>query len=389
VLVRGAIVAPVHQGASTGAPATGRIPVFRSSLAPGAIERASSVMSSGWLGQGAEVRALEERLAKRLGARNCVAVSSGTATLHLALTVLDPPPGAEVLTTAMTWIATHHAIDYVGCRAVLADIDPGTGNVDPASVLERISDRTAALLVVHYAGYPADLRELRAVAEHHGLPLVEDAAQAVGATYAGVPIGGAANLQAFSFGPTKNLTTIHGGAVTTGDDDEAQRMRRLRSLGVGRGTSERALGSRGSSYRSGYDLPEVGFRYEMPDVHAAVGLGQLEVFDAEHEWRAQLAERYAEALAGVEGIVLPDRAGDRIGSNYFYPVFAERRDELAATLRERGIDVSVHYPLNPLVDSARVPKAKAFAERTLTLPLHPSLSDDQQETVIEAVRMGW
>ncbi len=346
-------------------------------------------MSSGWLGQGAEVRALEARLAERLGARNCVAVSSGTAALHLALAAIDPPPGAEIVTSAMTWIATHHAIDYVGCHAVLADIDPSTGNVDPASVQEGITDRTGALLVVHYAGYPADLRELRAVAEQHGIPLVEDAAQAFGSTYAGEPIGAGGNLQAFSFGPTKNLTTIHGGAVTTGDDDQAQRLRQLRSLGLGRGASERALGSRGSSYRAGYDLSEVGFRYEMPDVHAAVGLGQLEVFDAENERRAQLAERYAEALAGVDGIELPDRAGDRVGSNYFYPVLAERRDELAATLRERGIDVSVHYPLNPLVDSAGVPKAEAFAERTLTLPLHPSLFDDQQEAVIEAVRMGW
>jgi dTDP-4-amino-4,6-dideoxygalactose transaminase len=346
-------------------------------------------MSSGWLGQGTQVRDFEERLAERLGARNCVAVSSGTAALHLALAVLDLPPGAEIVTTPMTWIATHHAIDYVGCRPVLADIDPGTGNVDPESVRERISDRTGALLVVHYAGYPADLRELREVAERHGLPLVEDAAQAVGATYTGVPIGAGDNLQAFSFGPTKNLTTIHGGAVTTANDDEAQRLRRLRSLGVGRGTSERALGSRGSSYRLGYDLPEVGFRYEMPDVHAAVGLGQLEVFDAENDRRGRLAERYAEALAEVEGIALPDRAGDRVGSNCFYPVFAERRVELAAVLRERGIDVSVHYPLNPLVDHARVPEAEAFAERTLTLPLHPSLSGDQQETVIDAVRMGW
>jgi dTDP-4-amino-4,6-dideoxygalactose transaminase len=289
----------------------------------------------------------------------------------------------------MTWIATHHAVAYVGCEPVLADVDPATGNVDPASVEDRIGARTAALLVVHHAGYPSDLSELRWLAERHGLPLVEDAAHAFGASYRGEPIGSAPNLQTFSFGPTKNLTTIHVGAVITGDHAQAGRLRRLRTLGVARSTSERLEGARGSSYRTGYDLSEVGFRYDMPDVHAAVGLGQLEVFDAEQGRREQLAARYARALAGTDGIELLRHKDDRVSSSYFYPVLAEERDLLAAALHERGVDTGVHYPLNPLVDASTVPRAVDFAQRTLTLPFHPSLSDDDQEAVIDAVRSGW
>jgi len=367
-----------------------RIAVFRSSLSPASIERATRVMESGWLGQGAEVRAFESALAERLGAPNCVAACSGTAALHLALVSLDLPPGTEVVTTAMTWIATHHAIEYVGARPVLADIDPGTGNVDPASVEERVSGRTGALVVVHYSGHPCDLGELVDIADRYGIPLIEDAAQAFGATYRGAPIGSRDNPQTLSFGPTKNLTTIHGGAVLTGDDAQADRLRALRALGQGRGTSER-LQRNGSSYRAGYDLGEVGYRYEMPDVHAAVGLGQLEVVDEENERRAAVALAYADRLADVEGIDPMRREADRTSSNHFFPVLVERRDDLAAALNGRGVDTGVHYPLNPLVPArvGTIPNAERFAQRTLTLPLHPSLSDEEVDRVLEAVAAGW
>jgi len=366
------------------------IPVFRSLLSAEAMARAGEVMASGWLGQGAQVKAFENELAARLNARHCVAVSSGTAALHLALAVLDLPPGSEVVTTAMTWIASHHAIEYAGCRPVLADVDPATGNIAPASVEACIGERTSAVLIVHYSGYPCDLTALRGIADLHGLPLIEDAAHAFGATYGGAAIGSAPNLQAFSFGPTKNLTTIFGGAITVDDDAQAQRLRALRGLGLNRNVSDAVLEGR-PSYRDCYQLHEIGFRYEMADVHAAVGLGQLAVVDEEDRRRHAIADVYARELTGIGGIELLERRPDRQSANYFFPVLVEAREDLAAALRTRGVEVSVHYPLNPLLspDRSTILKAESFAAQTLTLPLHPSLTDDELTRVIDGVRSGW
>jgi perosamine synthetase len=372
------------------APSEARVSLFRPGVSAAAVEAAATVLASGWIGQGPKVEALEEAIAKRLGVAHCVVVSTGTAALHLALSVLDLPPGGEVVTTPMTWVSTHHAIDYVGCHPVLADIEPHTGNIDPRRVEDRIGDRTVALLVVHYGGYPCDLDAIRAIADRHGLPLVEDAAHAFGATHRGVPIGAAHNLQAFSFGPIKNLTTIHGGAITTGDSAQASRLRTLRTLGVRSDTGQRVRRGEGS-YRAGYDIEEVGYRYEMPDVNAAVGLEQLKVLDRENARRAEVAAAYAAELAGVDGIELPRYRDDRSSAHHIYPVLAERRDALASALRVSGVDVGVHYPLNPLVDNLAdpIPNARDFAARTITLPMHPFLSDDEVQQVIEAVGAGW
>ena len=372
------------------APSTERIAVFRSAVSPAAIEAAAAVLASGWLGQGDETRAFEEALAERIGARHCVAVSSGTAALHLALVALDLPPGGEIVTTPMTWIATHHAIAYAGCRPVLADIDAATGNVDPVALEARIDERTVALMAVHYAGQPCDLDELRGIARRYRLPLVEDAAHAFGATYRDSPIGAADNLQAFSFGPTKNLTTIHGGAITTADPERARRLRALRGLGVRRDTREPRRSDDGD-YRVCIELDELGFRYEMSDVHAAIGRAQLHVVDAENRRRAEIARAYREGLAGVAGIALLAEREDRTSAHHMSPVLADRRGELARALRERGVNAGVHYPLNPLVDDPgdTIPRARDFARRTLTLPLHPLLDDAEVQHVIGAVRAGW
>jgi len=372
------------------APTSEQIAVFRSNLSPAAVEAAANVLASGWLGQGDETRAFEEALAERLGARHCVAVSSGTAALHLALVALDLPSGGEIVTTPMTWIATHHAIAYAGCRPVLADVEAATGNVDPIELEARIGERTVALLPVHYAGQPCELDELRRIARRHDLPLVEDAAHAFGATYRDAAIGGADNLQTFSFGPIKNLTTIHGGAITVADPERARRLRALRGLGVRRDTRDRLRRNRGG-YRPDLELEEVGFPYEMSDVHAAVGRAQLQVVDSENRRRAEIASAYRDGLADVAGITLLAQREDRTSAHHISPVLATRRDELSRALRERGVDTGVHYPLNPLVDAPdhAIPRARDFARQTLTLPLHPLLDDGEVQHVIEAVRAGW
>ena len=341
------------------------------------------MLRSGWIGSGARVEQFETEFAATVDAEHCVAVSSGTAALHMALRVLDLEPGTEVITTPLTWLATHHTILYERCVPVLADIDPATGNIDPARVAELITERTGAILAVHYGGVPCDLGALRSL----GVPLIEDCAHAVGASFAGQPIGSGENLQCFSFSPTKNLTTADGGAIVTGDDDQAQRLRRLRSLGVRRTIAD---GIRtGRSYRDAYELDEPGFRYEMNELHAAIGLAQLPLVAGEVARRREIAAEYRAALQYVAGLeLLRDHPGS---GHHLFVVLAERREELADALQSRGVGTGIHYPVNDLLRTppGALPLMDRFAARTLSLPLHPSMTDDDVATVVDAVQAGW
>jgi perosamine synthetase len=368
-----------------------RIALFRTAIGEEAIEAAADVLRSGWIGSGPIVEEFEREFGALVEAPHCVAVSSGTAALHLALRVLDLEPGTEVVTTPLTWLSTHHAIRYQGCVPVLADIDPATGNLDPASAAERVGERTGAILAVHYGGYPCDLDALRALARDAGVPLVEDCAHAVGAAYRWRPIGSAPNLQCFSFNPTKNLTCADGGAVVTGDPDQADRLRRLRSLGVER-TTARRLRDDGTPYRDSQQLREAGFRYEMNELHAAIGLAQLRRLEGENARRREIAADYRAGLTGVPGIeLLRDEGADVRSSHHLFAVLAEERSRLAHALDGRGVEVGVHYPVNELLRTSpgELPVMDRFAERTLSLPLHPSLTDADVAAVIAAVQEGW
>jgi perosamine synthetase len=368
-------------------PPTRQIPLFRTAIGEDAVEAAAAVLRSGWVGSGPIVEEFEQQFAQAVDAEHCVAVSSGTAALHLALTVLDLEPGTEVVTTPLTWLSTHHVIIYRGCVPVLADIDPATGNLDPESVRERITDRTGAVLAVHYGGRPCDLDALRDL----GVPLVEDCAHAVGASWRERPIGSAPNLQCFSFSPTKNLTCADGGAITTADPAQAERLRRLRSLGLER-TAARRIRANGGTYRDRHELLEAGFRYEMNELHAAIGLAQLPRLDAENGRRREIANAYRAELGDVPGLqLLAPETPDARSSHHLFAVLADDRERLAEHLQARGIEAGVHYPVNELLRTppGELPAMDAFAQRTLSLPLHPSLDDDDVAAVIAAVREGW
>jgi perosamine synthetase len=375
-----------------GAEPSTRVALFRAAISEDAIAAAAEVLRSGWLGSGEIVDEFETELGSLIGATHCVAVSSGTAALHMALRVQDLEPGTEVITTPLTWVSTHHAIAYERCLPVFADIDPETGNVNPASVKERLSERTGAILVVHYGGYPCDLDELHALANEAGVPLIEDCAQALGATYKSRTVGSGSNLQCFSFSPTKNLTAIDGGAVMTGDPGHAERLRRLRSLGMS-GTTRERIFENDTPYRESYEMDEVGFRYELSELHAAIGLAQLSRLGEENERRREIAIAYRQALDGTPGLeLLRHDQDDRSSAHHLFAVLAEDRDRLARMLQRRGIEVGVHFPRNELLEAGAngsCPMMDLFASRTLSLPLHPSLRDEEVETVIGAIREGW
>ncbi|MBI3966305.1 MAG: DegT/DnrJ/EryC1/StrS family aminotransferase [Chloroflexi bacterium] len=368
-----------------------RIDLFRPRVSPEAAAAVAAVLESGWLGTGAKVREFEIAFAKQVDATDCVMVNNGTAAIHLALHSADLPAGAEVITSPLTYVATHHAILYAGYRPIFADVQPTTGNLDPASVAARITPQTRALLPIHYAGYPCDLDQLYRLAEEHSLAVIEDCAHATGASYRGAPIGSSPGLCCFSLNPTKNLTAGQGGAITTSRSGFGERLRALRNLGLSADSFTRQARSCGEDTPWRYAIREVGYPYAPSDLNAAIGLVQLPRLVADNQRRAEIASVYRSCLRGRSGIQLLEYADDRESSYCFYPILVERRDDLAGKLRRHGVGVGVHFPPNDLLADQydQTPNAVDFSRRTLTLPLHVGLTDDDLEIVSGLVAAGW
>ena len=359
----------------------------------GEVRQASHSIRSGWLTTGPKVRLFEERVASLVSSRHAVAVNSCTAALHLALAVLGVKRGDEVITSPYTFAATGEAILYLGARPVFADVDPRTLNIDPSRVARAVSRRTAALLPVHIAGLPCDMDRLGEIARARRLPIVEDAAHALGASYGGRPVGSLSRMTCFSFYATKNLTTGEGGMVTLDDRRAAERLRRLSLHGLSRDAWKRY--TRSGSWR--YDVVDLGFKYNMTDVAAAIGLSQLSKFDEMQRRRRRLARRYTELLDGEEAF---DRPAEDAGSRHAWHLYILRlrpgvlrigRDRLMALLGERGIGASLHFlPLHLHSYYRRTfgyragafPVTERESARAISLPLYPGLSPTAQERVV-------
>lgn len=374
------------------APATkpqNRIPLFRPVINEAAIEAVGQVLRSGWLGPGPKTRDFERQFAEYIGMPYCVGVSSCTAALHLALHVLDLPPGSEVITTPLTFVSGNHVILYEGLRPVFADIQPDSGNLDIRSIAQRITERTGAIMLMHYGGYPCDLDEIYALADARGIPIIEDCAHACGSTYKGQPVGSRGSLHAFSFHAVKNLPMGDGGALTVRSEEYDRRLRRLRWFGIDADTFARSVGKH---YRWDYDVEEVGYKYNMNDIQAAIGLAQLPYLQAQNGRRAAIATHYRDGLAGVPGIAMLQNRDDRTSAFHLFCVLAERRDKLVARLQEAGIEVGVHYRRNdeyPMFEAQDLPQTEYFWRRVISLPMHLSLTDDQVDYVISTIRQGW
>ena len=364
------------------------IDLFRPTVSDAAIDAAVDALRSGWHGTGPRTAAFERAFAEYCGAAQCVGASTGTDALVLAM-ILAGVDGREVILPAMTYVATAHAIVRAGGRPVFADIDGATGNLSPSSVLDRVTERTGALAVVHYGGLPADLDELRGIADDHGLRVIEDCAHAVGASYRGRRVGAGGDLHAFSFQATKNLTAAGGGALTLDDDKGAARARRLRAQGIDRDFFTRASDG-GSPWD--YSVTEVGFSNAMSDVQAAIGLVQLGLLDAENRRRAAIAERYRDRFRRVPGIRLLDEPDDRVSSNYLFVVLADGRDALMEKLAVDGVVTSVHFrriDSHPVYERADLPVTEWFWRRCMSLPVHLALTDDDVDRVCDLVERGW
>jgi dTDP-4-amino-4,6-dideoxygalactose transaminase len=379
--------------AAPGTVAPGTVAFHRPSVSEEDIEAVAGAMRSGWLTQGPLCRRFEEAVAARLGARHAVSVSSGTTGLELALAANGIGPGDEVVTTTLTYCATAQAIERVGATPVLVDVLPGSLQMDPRRAEEAVTPRTRALLPVHLGGHVGDPAAIAAVADRHGLEVVVDAAHAFGTTVAGRPVGSTGRATVFSFYPTKPITTGEGGMVVTDADPVSETVRLLRAHGTTRDTWSR---DRDRQWR--YDVVAPGFKANLSDPQAALGLSQLAREPELRARRAEIAARYLAGLAPLGLVTLP-RADDG-GQASSWHLFAvqlrlERlrldRDEVAARLQDAGVATAVHYiPVHLFHHFATrygyrpgdLPVAEAAFERLLSLPIYPLMTDADVEQVL-------
>jgi UDP-4-amino-4,6-dideoxy-N-acetyl-beta-L-altrosamine transaminase len=374
------------------------IPYGRQSLDEADIRAVVEVLQSDWLTQGPAGEKFEQAFAKFCGARFAIAVSSGTAALHLACLAAGFKPGDEVVTSPITFAATANAILYAGARPVFAEIDPETANLDPEAVKKRLTPRTRGLLPVHFAGQPADLQSLSRIAEEHDLTLIEDAAHALGATYevAGrsFRVGACAHsrMAIFSCHPVKHIATGEGGVITTNDEELATRLKELRSHGITR-DPERMENCDGPWY---YEMRELGFNYRLTDIQAALGASQLQKADRFIARRRAIAARYDRAFAAEPALApLVQRAGTNSSWHlYVLRVRGIDRKAFFNRLRAAGLGVNVHYipvHLQPFYRKnlgcgpGDFPAAENYYENAVTIPLFPGLDDSDIERVIETV----
>jgi dTDP-4-amino-4,6-dideoxygalactose transaminase len=350
------------------------IPIARPQMGDEEKELVWSAMSSGALAQGARVRELEERFADFIGVQHAVATSSGTTALHLALLASEVGPGDEVITVPFTFFASASAVLFTGARPVFVDVDESSFNIDVAQIEPAITPATRAILPVSLYGQPADLPAIAEIAERRGLALVEDAAQSHGAAV-GDRRSGSWGAGCFSFYPTKNMTTGEGGMVTTSDPAVADRARLLREHGM----------------RVRYQHEMVGYNFRMTDVHASIGLGQLPKLPAYNARRRAIAARYDREL---QGVITPRVQPGMTHVYHQYTLRVNRRDEFVERLKERGVGTGVYYPIpvhrqKPFLAlgyaDQRFPVSERLAEEVLSIPVHPSLTDDEVEAVIAAV----
>ena len=349
---------------------------------------------SGWVTTGPKVKRFEDQFALYTGARHAIAVNSCTAALHVALTALDIGRGDEVIVPTLTFCATANVVEHLGARPIIVDTTD-TGHLSVAAVARAMSPRTKAIVPVHYAGEACDLDELKALADLYHVPIVEDAAHAAGAEYRGRKIGVHGRAVAFSFYATKNMTTGEGGMITTQDDEMAARMRRLVLHGMSRDAWKRYTEA-GSWY---YEVVEPGYKDNMTDIQAAMGIHQLRALDGFIARRRELAARYDAAFAGLDGILLPRLQPDRTHTYHLYPIRLDRlsisRARFIDQLRSRRIGASVHFiPLHrhPYYQKTygyspnQFPISEKVYSGLLSLPLYPMMSDHDADDVIEAVR---
>ena len=371
------------------------LPYCLPEIGPEEIEEVVDSLRSGWITTGPKVKKFEDQFAEYCGVKHAIAVNSCTAALHIALTAIGVGPGDEVIVPTLTFCSTANVVAHLGARPVIVDIDEHY-QISVDAIERAITPRTKAIIPVHYAGQAADLDEIAALASEHNIPILEDAAHASGTEYKGRKIGNHGNTVAFSFYATKNMTTGEGGMITTHDDEAAAKMRRLALHGMSRDAWKRYTQA-GSWY---YEILEPGYKDNMTDVAASIGLHQLRKLDRFNARRQDLAQRYDRVFSKLGCFRLMQPRENRNHVYHLYPVeilpgtLTISRDRLIDRLKELNIGTSVHFiPLHrhPYYRDThgyspeQFPMAEKVFTNILSLPLYPKMSDSDADEVMETV----
>jgi perosamine synthetase len=361
-------------------------------------ERAAmnEVLQGTILTHGPRCRAFEQAFSKFVGVKHAITTSNCTTAIHLGLVACGIKPGDEVIVPAMTHVATAHAVEHCGAFPVFVDVDELTGCIDPTLIESKISVKTKAIIVVHFVGLPCDMDIINDIAQKHDIPVIEDAATALGATYQNKQAGSLAKIGCFSFYPTKHITALEGGMLTTNDDAIAEQVRSQRAFGYDRGLNERKIPGI-------YDIKSLGWNYRMSEGHAAVGFVQLGKLPAFLGARQKNAERIVDAIKNFEGVFLHPHIHAKSKTSWYcvnmqiLTGYDRERDEVIKLLNAEGVGTSVHYPValplskyyreKDFTSSQSYKKAERIAAQTISVPCGPHLSDKDVDFIIEKINV--
>ncbi|EDP74920.1 UDP-4-amino-4,6-dideoxy-N-acetyl-beta-L-altrosamine transaminase [Hydrogenivirga sp. 128-5-R1-1] len=372
------------------------IPYGRQFIDEEDIEAVVEVLKSDFITQGPKVKEFEDKLARYCGAKYCVVFNSGTSALLGAYYACGISEGDEVITSPITFVATTNMILVLRAKPVFVDVEPDTGNINSELIEGAITDKTKAIVPVHYAGHPVDMEKIRSVADRYGLRVIEDACHALGAEYKGSKVGSCEHSDAavFSFHPVKHITTGEGGAVLTNDEDIYQKLLLIRNHGINR---EKFMYEPDGDWY--YEVQALGFNFRLTDIQASLGISQLKKLDRFVRRRREIANYYANELGENPFFDLPVEKPYTLHSYHLYPVrlkdiYADIKREIVKKLREEGIGVQVHYiPVyrHPLYrelgyHNLLLPNAENFYKRVFTLPIYPSMKEEELKLVVGACK---
>jgi len=367
-----------------------RVPLSDIDLGEEEIQAVTGVLKSKWLTMGEVTQRFEQAFAKYLGVRHAFAVSNATVALHLANAVLGIGPGDEVIVPSLTFVATANAVKYTGAKPVFADISSDFDlDISPEAIAAAITPATKAITVMHYGGYPCDMAAINDIARQHGLVVIEDAAHAPGTELDGKKAGTFGDIGCFSFFSNKNLATGEGGMIVTDRDDLAEKIRLMRSHGMTTLTWDRYKG-----HAYSYDVVTLGYNYRIDEMRAALGLVQLSKLERNNARRAKITGRYWEAFAPTS-LTLPFHHSRGVSAFHIFPIILPQgvnRIAFIGNLRAKGVQTSIHYPpvhqfsyYREQYPGIKLPITEDVAGREVTLPLYPTMSDEQVDVVIASV----
>jgi dTDP-4-amino-4,6-dideoxygalactose transaminase len=357
------------------------------------IKSVLKILKSKWLSMGPVTKEFEKNFAKYLKVKNAFAVSSGTAALHIAHAILGLKPGDEVIVPSLTFVATTNSILYTGAKPVFADITSFDDlNVSPEEIRRKVTNKTKAITVVHYGGYPCDIKSILEIANEHDLYIIEDAAHAPGAKFGGKKIGSIGDVGCFSFFSNKNLVTGEGGMVVTNDDSLSNKVRLMRSHGMASLTWDRYKG-----HLYAYDIVDLGYNYRVTEITSALGLAQLKKLERNNKKREKITREYRNLLKDIPQILIPFEKYFGVPSFHLFPILISKkisREKFMNHLKKAGIQTSIHYPPIHFFKFYRnrfgykhgtLPKTEYVGAHEVTLPLHPLMTKGDVHFICQTI----